>query len=162
MPPTPVRPASGAQPLMSQPVGSLDKSQVDDHKFWTFPEEEVDVLDNFDFDKFLNEEDDGGFMFDPNRSDNLQPAIDRSGNSDPQSSIHDGDRNESYSQASEMRTGSANAGGPQTDTTRAQIEAAQKALNAREPLNAGDIHGRDDFLVEHFQAIRRASDASEQ
>lgn len=57
-------PAAGGQPDMNAPFGSLDNNQFPDMNL-DFTLEGGDVLDNFDFDSFLNESDgDGAFAFD--------------------------------------------------------------------------------------------------
>ena len=55
----------GGQPDMAQPFGSLENNQFGDMNL-DFTLEGGDVLDNFDFDSFLNNDGDGGLGFDAN------------------------------------------------------------------------------------------------
>lgn len=58
-------PAPGGQPDMNAPFGALDNGPFPDMNL-DFTLEGGDVLDNFDFDSFLNNDGDGGFGFDAN------------------------------------------------------------------------------------------------
>lgn len=58
-------PAPGGQQDMNAPFGSLDNNQFPDMNL-DFTLEGGDVLDNFDFDSFLNNDGDAGFAFDAN------------------------------------------------------------------------------------------------
>lgn len=60
-----VQPPAAGAPDMNAPFGSLDNGQFPDMNL-DFTLEGGDVLDNFDFDSFLNNDGDGGFGFDAN------------------------------------------------------------------------------------------------